>query len=46
LLTELLLDNRITVKKVLVTPAAFLQLPVCPGYSIGRWLAEYKPSNT
>ncbi len=39
---ELLLDQRIRGKKVLVTPPGFLQSQVSLGFSIGRWLKESK----
>jgi hypothetical protein len=40
-LAEVLIDQRIKGKKVLVTPTQFLQLQIAVGYSIGRWLAEH-----
>jgi hypothetical protein len=43
--TNVLLDQRIKGKKVLVTPPAFLSMQVTPGYSVGRWLAEDSPAD-
>ena len=44
-LSDLLLDARFGVRRILVAPPAFLQLQVGPGYSVGRWIAEYSPGN-
>lgn len=38
--SNILTDQRIKGRKALVAPAYFLQLQVCNGYSVGRWLAE------
>lgn len=40
--TNVVLDERIKGKKVLVTPSDFLQMQVNPAYSVGRLLKEYK----
>jgi hypothetical protein len=40
-LSEILIDQRIRGKKVLVTPTEFLQLQIAAGYSVGRWLGEH-----
>jgi len=39
---ELLLDQRIKGKRILVSPPGFLQSQVGPGYPVGRWLKETK----
>ncbi len=36
-----LLDQRIPAGNVFVGPRHFLQIPICAGYSIGRWLSEH-----
>lgn len=45
-LSEALLDRRIPVGNVFVGPKHFLQMPICAGYSIGRWLSEYRDRDT
>lgn len=39
--SNILTDQRIKGRKVLVAPPYFLQLQVAPGYSVGRWLGEH-----
>ena len=38
--SNILIDQRIKGRKVLVAPPYFLQLQIGPGYSVGRWLGE------
>lgn len=40
--SHVLTDARIKGKRVLIAPYYFLQLQVGPGYSVGRWLGEYR----
>lgn len=40
--SKLVTDQRIKGSRILVTPTRFLQLQVCAGYSVGRWLAEHR----
>jgi hypothetical protein len=40
--SNVLTDQRIKGRKVLVASPYFLQLQVGPGYSVGRWLGEYR----
>ncbi len=44
-LAEILLDSRISGKKVFVTPSLFTQLQICKGYSIGLWLKQFSPED-
>ena len=39
--SDVILDGRVSAKRILVIPGAFLQTQISLGYSIGRWLAEY-----
>lgn len=41
-LSEALLDRRIPTGHIFVGPKHFLQIPICVGYSIGRWLSEFQ----
>lgn len=45
-LAQILVDPRITGKKILVAPSSFIQLHITPGYAIGRWLREYSPEDS
>jgi hypothetical protein len=40
--SNVLTDHRIKGRKVLVAPPYFLHLQAGPGYSVGRWLEEYR----
>lgn len=40
--SNILIDARIKGRKMLVTPPYFPQMEISAGYSVGRWLSEYK----